>query len=176
MLSLDLPATLAAVRQTVLDCRRAAAWLAARPEVDANKIGIAGTSLGSFIAALTAEAEPIISKVALLYGGGGFVDGYAEHPRAKPYVQSLELIGLSRDALKRALAPVDPLTHADRLKNRDLLMIAAKRDDVVPPQMAQALWEATGRPKIVWYDTTHAGAALFALPAMQHVVDHFKWK
>ena len=39
-----------AIRQTVLDNRCAAAWLASRPEIDAKKLGIHGTSLGSFMA------------------------------------------------------------------------------------------------------------------------------
>src|SRR6266568_2525269 len=49
LLSLNLPMTLAAVRQTVLDMRRAIAWLESRPEIDGHKLGIMGTSLGSFL-------------------------------------------------------------------------------------------------------------------------------
>jgi hypothetical protein len=42
LMSPNLHRTTEAVRQTVLDVRRAAAWLAARPEVDANRLGRAG--------------------------------------------------------------------------------------------------------------------------------------
>ena len=56
LLSPDVPHTLAAIQQAVLDNRCAAAWLASRPEVDAKKLGIHGTSLGSFVAAVTAAA------------------------------------------------------------------------------------------------------------------------
>jgi dienelactone hydrolase len=176
MLSMNIPRTLDAVRQTVLDLRRATAWLASRPEIDGAKLGILGTSLGSFLAALTAESEPRLSKVALLFGGGGFVEGYSDHPRAKPFLQMFETVGVSRDMLKAVIAKADPLTHAENLKGRDVLLVAAKRDDVVPPKMAKAMWEAAGKPKIVWFDTTHYGAALFAVPTMQHVVEHFRWK
>lgn len=176
LLSMDVPQTLAAVRQTVLDLRRAVAWLESRPEIDGKKLGIVGTSLGSFLAALTAESEPKISKVALLYGGGGFVEGYSQHPMGKPYFGALHAIGISKPVMKQMIATVDPLTHADELKNRDVLMIAAKRDDIVPPTMAKMLWEASGKPKIVWYDTTHVGAALFAVPAIRQVLQHFQWK
>src|SRR5581483_4791936 len=58
LLSTNIPHTMEAVRQTVLDCRFAAAWLASRPEVDAKRLGIMGTSLGSFVATLTGEMEP----------------------------------------------------------------------------------------------------------------------
>ena len=46
--------TMDAIRQTVLDNRCATAWLESRPEIDKKKLGIHGTSLGSFMAALTA--------------------------------------------------------------------------------------------------------------------------
>ena len=73
----------AAVRQTVLDLRLATAWMESRPEIDAKRLGIMGTSLGSFLAALTAEMEPKLGRVAVLLGGGGFVDGYYDDP-ARP--------------------------------------------------------------------------------------------
>ena len=54
------------------------------------------------------------------------------------------------------------------------LLIAASRDDVVPPAAMTALWEATGRPPLVWYDTTHVGTAAFALPVMRDVAEFFR--
>jgi dienelactone hydrolase len=173
LLSPNIPHTLAAVRQTVLDCRCAAAWLAARPEVDAQRVGILGTSLGSFIATLTGEMEPRISRVAILLGGGGLVDAYYDHPLARPARTVYELLGGTKEQVKELLAPADPLTCAANLKGRPVLMIAAKRDEIVPPCAAVALWEAMGRPKIVWYDTTHYGAALYILSALKPVLEHF---
>jgi cephalosporin-C deacetylase-like acetyl esterase len=173
LLSPNIPHTLAAVRQTVLDCRCAAAWLAARPEVDAKRVGILGTSLGSFIATLTGEMDPRISRVAILLGGGGLVDAYYDHPLARPARTVYELLGGTKEQVKELLAPADPLTCAANLKGRPVLMIAAKRDEIVPPCAAVALWEAMGRPKIVWYDTTHYGAALYILSALKPVLEHF---
>jgi dienelactone hydrolase len=173
LLSTNLPHTLDAVRQTVLDCRCAAAWLAARTEVDAKRVGILGTSLGSFIATLTGEMDRRISRVAILLGGGGLVDAYYDHPRAAPFRKAWELLGGSKEPVKKLLAPVDPITAAANLRGRSVLMIAASRDEIVPPSAARALWEALGRPKIVWYDTTHYGAALYILAALTPVLEHF---
>jgi hypothetical protein len=78
--------------------------------------------------------------------------------------------------MEQYIASVDPITHGERLKTHDLLMIAAKRDDMVPPKMAEALWKASGQQKIIWYDTTHYGAALYALPMSKAVVEHFRWQ
>jgi cephalosporin-C deacetylase-like acetyl esterase len=174
LLSPDIPRTLEGVRQTVLDVRRAVAWLESRPEVDRRRLGILGTSLGSFMSGLTAEMEPKLHRVALLLSGGGFVEAFYDHPLAKPYREPFEKLGGTKQMVARMLAPVDPLTYADRLKQHDLLMIAASRDDIVPPKMARWLWEASGKQRIVWYDATHVGSAVYFLPAMAEVLRHFK--
>lgn len=173
MLSPDVPHTLAAIRQTVLDVRRASAWLENRPEIDPKQLGIMGTSLGSFVACLTAESEPRLRKVGILLGGGGLVDAYYDDPRGAPLRKLWEALGGTKERMKEIIAPVDPITYAANLHDRKLLILAAKRDDIVPPRAAEALWEATGKQKIVWFNCTHYGAALYLLPALDHLVRHF---
>ena len=73
----------------------------------------------------------------------------------------------------RLIAPVDPLTCASNLKDRKVLLLAARRDDIVPPRMAEALWQATGKQEIVWFDCTHYGAVKYSVPAMEYLVRHF---
>ena len=175
LISSDIAQSMEGIRQAVLDNRCAAAWLASRPEIDPKRLGIHGTSLGSFMAALTAAAEPRLNKVSLMLGGGGLVDAYWDHPQAKPYLQVIALWGGDKETLKKAIAPADPITYAENLKKRDLLMMAASRDDVVPPAAARALWEATGRQKIVWFNATHVGAVVCLFDATDHIVRHFKW-
>jgi hypothetical protein len=36
------------------------------------------------------------------------------------------------------------------------------------------LWEASGKQKIVWYDTTHIGAALSIADGLTHILAHFQ--
>jgi dienelactone hydrolase len=174
LLSPNLRHTMAAIRQTVLDIRRASAWLENRPEVDGKRIGIVGTSLGSFIGCLSAEMEPRFERVAVLLGGGGLVDAYYDDPRGADMRKLWETLGGTKEKLAKAIAPVDPITCAANLKDRKVLIIAGKRDDIVPPKAAEALWQATGKQKIVWYDCTHYGAALFAVPALSQVRKHFQ--
>jgi dienelactone hydrolase len=174
LMSPNLKQTSAAVTQTVLDLRVAAAWMASRPELDSKRLGILGTSLGSFLSALTGEMEPRLGRVAVLLGGGGFIDGYAGHPLAKKWFALFETFGGSRDALKKLFAPFDPITCAANLKERKLLILAASRDDIVPPSMARMLWEASGKQKLIWYDCTHYGAALHIADALEKILTHFR--
>ncbi len=174
LLSSDFRQTFDAVRQTVLDLRCAAAWMEARPEIDKNNLGIMGTSLGSFMAALAAEMEPRYRKVAVLLGGGGFVDGFYNHPQAKNFVKVYEGLGGTRDLATKFIAPVDPLTMAANLKDRQLLIIAAKNDEIVPPRMAENLWQASGQQKIIWLNAGHYSAILYLVTGLSQVVEHFK--
>jgi dienelactone hydrolase len=173
LMSPNLKQTTAAVTQTVLDLRAATAWMESRKELDSKRLGILGTSLGSFLSALTGEMEPRLKRVCVLLGGGGFVDGYADHPLAKRWIKLFESFGGKRETIKKYFAPIDPITCAANLKKRKLLILAASRDDVVPPSMAKMLWEASGKQKIVWYDSTHVGAALYIADGLEQIADHF---
>jgi dienelactone hydrolase len=172
LLSTDVEKSVANITQTVLDCRRAFAWLETRPEVDPNKLAILGTSLGSFVGGVVASAEPKVKTACLLLGGGGLVDSFSEHPKAGAVFIALAVVGISKDRLKRLIDPVDPLTYAERLKDKRLLLIAASQDDVVPPAAMKRLWEATGKPPLVWVNETHIGSALHMFQMMRAVTKH----
>lgn len=174
LLSPNVEQTVSAVTQTVLDLRVATAWLASRREIDATRLGITGTSLGSFVSALTGQMEPRLGRVCVLLGGGNFVDGYENHPLASPWIKLLQLTGLSKASMKKYIAPIDPITCAANLKERKLLILAASKDEVVPPSMARMLWEASGRQTIHWYDAGHYTAALHVADALERILIHFK--
>jgi dienelactone hydrolase len=172
MLMPDLEHSTAAVTQTVLDARRAIQFLATRPDIDSSRIGVVGTSLGSFIGGLVAASEPNVSHATLMLGGGGLVDAFYDHPKAKSFRALNESLGYDRQWLRTWIDPVDPLTYASLLKTKRLQFVAAKRDEVVPPKAMETLWRATSQPPILWLDSTHAGAAVHVFPIMDAVITH----
>jgi dienelactone hydrolase len=170
----DLDHSLGAVRQTVLDIRRAAAWLANRPDVDQNRLGVVGTSLGSFMGSLSAEMEPRFKKVAIVLGGGGIVDAFYDHPQGSSVRFLWESLGGTKEKMKQLIAIADPITRAENLKDRHVVMFAAKNDEIVPPSACTRMWEAIGKPEIHWYNAGHYTAALFITNALEHTVVMFK--
>jgi dienelactone hydrolase len=174
LLTSDIPKAVANVTQTVLDCRRAVAWLEAQPEVDAQKLGLIGTSLGSLVGGTVAGVEPKIRTVCLLLGGGGLVDAFTGHTVLAFVWPLLQLVGISKSDLTKLIDPVDPITYAEQLKGKRVLLIAASRDDVVPPKAMKNLWEAAGKPKLMWVDATHVGAALHLFQMMRAVTEFIK--
>ena len=174
LLSTDIEKSVANVRQTVLDCRLAVAWLESRPEVDANKLGVLGTSLGSFVGGVFGGVEPKLHSVNLLLGGGALVEAFSEHPIAVVLMPLLKLAGFTAPKLKKLIDPVDPITYAEQLKGKRLLLIAASHDDVVPPMAMKRLWEATGKPEMIWVEATHVGSALYLFPMMRAIIKNVK--
>ena len=51
-LSADIERSVVAMGQGICDVRRAAAWLASRPEVDSGKLGVTGISLGGIVSSV----------------------------------------------------------------------------------------------------------------------------
>jgi hypothetical protein len=83
-------------------------------------------------------------------------------------------VGASKETMKKAIAPIDPITCAANLKKRKLLILAASKDEIVPPRMAQLLWEASGRQTIGWYDAGHYTAILHMPDALARIAAHLK--
>ncbi|MDX2037304.1 MAG: alpha/beta hydrolase family protein [Isosphaeraceae bacterium] len=174
-LSADIERSVGSMRQGVLDVRRGLAWLAARPEVDANALGVTGISLGGIISSLAAAAEPRVARAAFLLAGGGLDDilWNMPEPQARRYRDAWIQAGKTREDFAKLTRPLDPLTHAHRLAGKRLMMIAGTIDDVIPPTAASALWKAAGEPPITWYECGHYSAAGFLLPAIRRTVDFF---
>ena len=70
MITPDPRETVEGMTQAILDIRQAAAFLAARNEVDANELGIFGISLGGITGALALTSEPRLKNGCFLLAGG----------------------------------------------------------------------------------------------------------
>jgi dipeptidyl aminopeptidase/acylaminoacyl peptidase len=174
-LSTDIGRSTLSMKQGIGDIRRAENWLASRPEVDPAKLGVTGISLGGITSALAAAIDPSIGRGVFLLAGGGLDEILWEmdEPEARQYRQQWLAAGRTRAELKALTTPYDPLTYADRLVGKKILMMAGNIDEVVPPASARALWEASGKPPIRWFDCGHYSAAGFLLPAIREAVEFF---
>jgi dienelactone hydrolase len=168
-------------RHAIIDIRRAMDWLGQTGGSNSNRIGIVGISMGAIVAALTLEVEPRISAAAILLGGGDIATILATS-REKLVVQfreevmRTEAIGLEqfREEATRILVPVDPLAYAPGGDPRNILMVNARFDRVIPPPCSEKLWEALGRPLWIRIPTGHYSAALF-LPYLRYrILKHFR--
>jgi dienelactone hydrolase len=172
-LSADIERTVTAMRQGICDVRRAVCWLSHRPNIDAERIGVAGISLGGIVSAVAAAVDPAIHEGAFLLAGGDLSRILWEMPEAAAFRAWWTKSGRTPADLKALTDPFDPLAYAPGLASKRVIMMAGKVDEVIPPSSATALWEAAGRPPIRWYDCGHYSAVGFLLPGIRQTVDFF---
>lgn len=133
--------------QTVIDLRRAVDYLQSRADIDGKKIGYLGFSQGGLIGGTLLGVEPRITAACLAIAGGGLVEWGKKAGIWRP--------GRARAAEANA-AIVDPIHFVGRFAPRPLLMLSAKRDELIPRYATDALFEAARQPKkIVWFDSGH---------------------
>ena len=99
--------------------------------------------------------------------------GRCPRREARRYRDAWIAAGKTLEDLEALTRPFDPLTYADGLRSKRVLMIAGRADEVIPPRAARRLWEAAGRPPIRWYDCGHYSAAGYLLPAIREAVAFF---
>jgi dienelactone hydrolase len=160
--------------QAVLDIRRATAWLATQDEVDSERLGIAGISLGGIAAALVAAAEPRLGSVALLLAGGDVAQISWEAKEMSRLRESWPASGGTRESLAAILREVDPVTYAGNVRGRRILMLNASHDEVVPRAATESLWRALGEPEIIWMDAGHYSSARFIFESLARVTRFFQ--
>lgn len=163
---------LEALDQAKADVRRTVDLLASRPEIDPQAIGITGISLGGIVAASAAADEPRLGRAMLVLAGGDLraIIDHAEETRQLS--ETLRRLPEAEQlAVERALAAVDPLTHAEKLRGRAaqgrVMMVNAGADEVVPRRSTEQLAEALGLTgRVVWLEGLGHYTAMAAMPDM----------
>lgn len=134
------------------EAKEAIAWLAENAVIDPERIGVAGYSLGSFVALQTAAAEKRVKCVIVAAGG--------DLPES-PWTGMMRMVA-------------NPLSSAKSLKGRPLLMLHGKSDRTIRPEQAQRLYDAASEPKqLKWYDSGHALPASSADDAAKWLAGQF---
>lgn len=157
----DLEKGKGAMRQAVLDVHRCGDWLAARPEVDPDNIGLLGISLGSVVGALVLGIDTSFSKGMLIIGGGDPAKiVFNQSKETKELAAKFEANGVNEDALRKAWIPIDSCTFAHRVRRDGVVLFNAKQDEVIPRACTESVWERMGKPEIHWYPATHTSIGM----------------
>ncbi len=121
-------------KSALVEARDAIGWLAAHEAIHPLRIGIAGYSLGSYIALQTAAREKRIKSTVVAAGG--------DLPET-PWTSMVRMV-------------TNPLTSVKSLKGRPLLMLHGINDRTIKRERAQALFDVALEPKTLkWYESGH---------------------
>ena len=128
--------------QTAVDWMRVLDFLEGRPEVDALRIAFVGFSMGA------GRGAPFVGLDDRVRAAAFCISGAAPEPSDDGSDAAHEL------AVSRAVT--DPLHFAPLIAPRSVLLVAGLHDDVMPPQRAQAFYDALGEPReLVWLPCGH---------------------
>lgn len=160
-------------RQTVLDNRQVLDYLVTRPEVDPNRLGCLGLSLGGIKASLVAAVDDRIRCAVLGLAGGSMADivVHSTEGGLKDYIEEMEATGISGETIYMELREkirTDPLRLGPYLDARTTLMFIAGFDRVVPTWTGNQLRQAIGNPKTIYLLAGHYTSFLY-LPYAQWV-------
>jgi fermentation-respiration switch protein FrsA (DUF1100 family) len=126
---------LSAWRSAVREVRLGLDYLRSHAQVDGERLGILGYSLGSFLANIVAADAPTVRAMVLAASG--------DLPEGLPF-----------ESLLRAV--VDPLRAVRRVSDRPLLMLNGRFDRTVRPSQAERLFASAHEPKTMrWYGGGH---------------------
>lgn len=157
LLSRDLEASRAAFVQSVVDYRRALDYVMTRTDLDHERIGLVGMSMGGMMGTILTALEPRIKTAVLAVPAADWVTLAKES--ASPVAVALRANdpGFDFEVFRTMLDPVDPLHFAPHLAGRPILLLHANNDEIIPRKCGELLDQYTqGDPvEVQWYESGH---------------------
>ena len=166
---------------SVIDIFQVLDWAAGRPELDIERNALMGVSYGGVVSAIAMGTDSRIKMGVFIVTGGNagkinllskskaysrvFQLKEAEFLKQQSayfeYLENVKSRGFENVDASDFTFQIDPMTFANSLKNRPLLMLNATRDKYVPREAVLDFWEACGKPKIRWFPSGHLGIWAF---------------
>ena len=116
---------------TVIDWRRGIDYLTSRPDIDASRLGLLGSSMGTMYGAVLAAVEQRIDAAVFVVGG--------MPPRSWT-----------------VLPEVHQANYVGRIAPRPVLMLNGTQDETLLPEGSKEWFELAGEPKEqLWYEAGH---------------------
>lgn len=142
--STDLVRTNEGFIQTCHDLR---ALIGAITERRGAPIGMMGSSLGGYTAALIASIDPRLDFVVPIMAPASMAGLMWDHGEGDPFRLQAERVGMTRERFHHAWALHSPLSYQPLVPWERRLIVAADADILVTPAHVDALWEHWQRPR-----------------------------
>lgn len=142
--------------QAIIDLRRGVDLLAARPDVDAKRLGFVGFSFGADLGGILAGIERRIKAYALMGTGARLTDLWRTGDT--PYLARLRA-SITKEQLDKYIettAPFDSVHYIGHAAPSAVLFQFGRRDGNWPEKLALEFYQAGSEPKeIKWWDGGH---------------------
>ncbi len=168
-------------KQTVLDGRQVVDYLVQREQVDADKLGCMGVSLGGIRASVVSAVDERLKCSVIGFAGGSIADIALSSKLSgmRDHIKELAKMGGTPDVIRAELSAkiqTDPVALAPYVDAENVLMYIAAFDNVVPRECGDRLWEAMGKPEVVYLPSGHFTSLLYLPYAERESLNFFKRK
>ena len=133
-------------RGSVEDAEAAVEYVLGREDVDPERVGLFGQSIGGAIAVVVTAKDKRVKGLVLDSAFSSYQGEAAHALRANP-ITWLVSWPLSRLLIRSGLDPID---HVAEISPRPILIIHGTGDRVVPHEMSRELAAEAGEPKELW--------------------------
>ncbi|NPC84217.1 prolyl oligopeptidase family serine peptidase, partial [Pyxidicoccus fallax] len=142
--------------QLIMDLRRGVDLLTSRPEVDGQRLGFVGHSLGATVGGALVGAEPRLRAVVLMAGIGEFSRFLRESQAPNPKKLQERTAQKDFDALVRNMENIDGVVGVRNAAPTALFFQYGRSDEWVTYAQARAYIDAAGEPKLFkFYEGGH---------------------
>lgn len=121
-----------------------------------TQVGVTGLSLGGYVSALLAAAEP---RLRVVIPNAAVTSIPRLIPSYFPANAGVVLASLAhRTSLRLAEDAISvhaPLNYPSQVPKERLMIIGGRGDRLAPPEQSSLLWEHWGRPRLHWYPGNH---------------------
>lgn len=169
-------------RTMVMDIRTVMDWIETRPGRAGRPMGILGISLGGLAAAMAVAVDSRF-KAGILMLVGGDLPYILTHSRERrirekrsAFMAAGNLTLEDFNSRMRETVTLDPLILAPYTDARNILLILAMFDQVVPISTGRALKAQMGNPETVYLFSGHYTAALYLSWARRASLEFFNRK
>jgi dienelactone hydrolase len=155
------------IRENLRDYRRVLDWIGQQSELDPQRIGLFGISLGAMDAVMLTALDGRIDALVAAMAGGDLAHLLmsTSYRRIERRVENLiDERGLSREAFELALEAqitTDPMTLAPYVDAERTLLILTRTDTIVPYASQEALRSRLGAPESVFLPTGHRTSVIY---------------
>lgn len=152
---------------SAIDARQAIDWIETRAEIDAQRIGVFGISMGGIRASFLTPLEPRIRAAVIALAGGDlpYIISHSNEPglsrRRELFRKTHQLSETAFEDQVRQSITCEPLRVAASADRQRLLLVQALFDRAVPTRKGLELRRALGKPETIFLPTGHYTSLLF---------------
>jgi len=168
------------VSETAADLSQAVDYLVERPDVDPNRVGLMGVSMGGFVSLIATQLEKRVKVVASVLGAGDF-EVFGERVSSQkvlPYDQ--KLAGHLDEETEKLIRNCDPLGNLEKFPPTTLLLMGGSTDPLIPKEGIVQLHEglkplyasSPGNLKLSMYDVGHEYTQEMEAEVVQWFTEH----